>query len=158
MHLFHPLLHCPLQQKINVCLASPQTSSTDSSGCIHIVMTQLRMMAYMEKAVALIFFLGAFETFIANLHLSSRELTRLVLIKDYILNLKTQSLMACRCKTPWFLLLIKGFFCCFCSQEMRSSSFLQCTLLGGKLPTYEEKEAGGEGIIYSILIFLISLY
>lgn len=56
--------------------------------------------------------------------------------------------MPCRCKTPWLLLLTKiFFFFCFCRQEMRSSSFLQCTLLGGKLPTHEEKEAGGEGII-----------
>lgn len=41
---------------------------------------------------------------------------------------------------------------------MKSSSFLQCTLLGGKLSTYEVKEAGGEDIIYSTLIFSISLY
>lgn len=61
----------------------------------------------------LFFFSGPFERFIANLHISSRELTRLVLIKDYILNLKTQSLMACRCKTPWLLLLTKIFFLLF---------------------------------------------
>lgn len=58
-------------------------------------MTQLRMMAYTGKAAAFTFFFpGAFERFIAKLHFSSRELTGLVLIKDYILDLKTQSLMA----------------------------------------------------------------
>lgn len=54
-------------------------------------MTQLRMMAYTEKAVALIFFSGAFGRFIANLHLTSREVTRLVLINDCILDLKEKN-------------------------------------------------------------------
>lgn len=42
-------------------------------------------MADMRKATALIFS-GPFERFMANLHLSSREITRLVLINLYALN------------------------------------------------------------------------
>lgn len=39
-------------------MAIPRKSSVDFSDYIHIIMTQLRMMANMEKAVALIFFQG----------------------------------------------------------------------------------------------------
>lgn len=46
-------------------------------------------MAYMEKAVAILFFFsGVCERFIANLHLSSSEVTGVVLIKDCILDFK----------------------------------------------------------------------
>lgn len=69
------------------------------------------------------FFLGAFERFIAKLHLSSRELTRLVLIKDYILDLKTQSLMAWRCKTPWVLLLTKILFAVSAVSKWKAPAF-----------------------------------
>lgn len=57
------------------------------------------MMADVEKAITS----GAFERFVANLDQSSREATRLALIKNYILDLKEP--VTYGCKTPRFLLL-----------------------------------------------------
>lgn len=85
------------------------------------------------KSSSINFFSGAFERFIANLHISSRKVTRLVLVKDYILDFKNSHLRVADTKLPHFCSWLR-FFCCCCSQQMESSCFLQCTLLGGKLP------------------------
>lgn len=116
-------------------------------------MTRLGMMACMEVAVALIFLSGAFGRLVAKLHLSSREVTRLVLIKDYILDLKNLSLMDCRSKTPCFFPSLR--FLLLLLQSARGKLLFSAVHLAGRKIVNIRSEGDWWGRYY---IFLPNLF
>lgn len=112
------------------------------------------------KSSSINFFSGAFERFIANLHISSRKVTRLVLIKDYILDFKNSHLRVADTKLPHFCSWLRFFLLLL--QSANGKFLFSAVYLAGRKIANIRSEGDWWGrhyiFIYFFLIFLISMY